>query len=54
MPAYDYQCKNCSKRFTLVMTIAEHESKRARCPKCKSTRAAQQLNEFFAQTSKKS
>ena len=54
MPTYDFRCDKCGKRFSLTMTIAEHDSKRARCPKCKSPRVTQQLHGFFAQTSKKS
>jgi putative FmdB family regulatory protein len=54
MPTYDYVCKKCRKKFSLVLTISAHDSKKARCPKCKSTQVEQQLNSFFAVTSKKS
>ena len=54
MPTYDYRCDKCGKRFSLTMTIAEHDTKRTRCPKCKSVRVMQQFRNFFAQTSKKS
>jgi len=54
MPAYDYRCDKCKKKFTRTMTIAEHENKRVRCPKCNSLRVKQQVGSFFAQTSKKS
>ena len=36
MPTYEYKCKKCGKKFELVMSMSEHESKRAACPKCKS------------------
>jgi len=54
MPTYDYLCKKCRKRFSLFLSIREHESKKIRCPKCKSTQVEQQWNPFFAVTSKKS
>jgi putative FmdB family regulatory protein len=54
MPAYDYACKKCRKRFSVTMTISEHDSGKVRCPKCKSLRVEQQIRAFFAQTSKKS
>jgi putative FmdB family regulatory protein len=54
MPSYDYICRKCGKKFTLVMTISEHDRKKIRCPKCSSVRAEQQYHPFFAVTSKKS
>jgi putative FmdB family regulatory protein len=54
MPIYDYRCEKCGKKFTLTLTIREHEAKKTRCPKCKSTRVEQQFGSFFAVTSKKS
>ena len=54
MPTYDFRCEKCKKKFTLMMTISEYESKKVRCPKCKSTRVKQQISSFQAITSKKS
>jgi putative FmdB family regulatory protein len=54
MPAYDYQCLKCDKPFSLTMTIAERESRKIRCPRCRSIRVRQILTSFFAQTAKKS
>jgi putative FmdB family regulatory protein len=54
MPIYEYKCKKCAKKFTLTLTISEHDTKRIRCPKCSSTLIEQQFAEFFAVTSKKS
>jgi putative FmdB family regulatory protein len=54
MPTYDYLCKKCRKKFSLFLSIRTHEEKKVRCPKCKSTQVEQQLNSFFAVTSKKS
>ncbi len=54
MPTYDYVCNKCRKKFTVVMTISEHDKKKIRCPKCSSLRVEQQFHSFFAVTSKKS
>jgi len=54
MPTYDYACKKCRKKFSLTMTISEHDRKRVRCPKCKSLSVEQQFGSFFAVTAKKS
>jgi len=54
MPTYEYICKECGKKFTLVMTIGEHDKKKPRCPKCASNKTEQCVHAFYAQTSKKS
>ncbi len=54
MPTYDYLCRKCRKKFSLIMTISAHDKKKVRCPKCKSTQVEQQLNSFFAVTARKS
>lgn len=54
MPAYDFRCEKCRKRFTLTLTISEYERTKVRCPKCKSTRVKQEITPFQVVTSKKS
>jgi putative FmdB family regulatory protein len=54
MPTYEYSCSECKKRFSLVMTIREHDKRRVKCPKCASQRVTQAVQDFFATTSKKS
>ncbi|MBN2123700.1 MAG: zinc ribbon domain-containing protein [Deltaproteobacteria bacterium] len=54
MPSYDFVCEKCKKKFTLVLSISEHEKTKFRCPKCKSTKVKQQISTFQVQTSKKS
>ena len=54
MPTYEYVCPQCKKRFSLVMSIKDHDRRRIKCPKCANTRVAQTVQGFFATTSKKS
>ena len=54
MPTYEYECQNCKKHFSRVLSIAEHDKKAVTCPKCKSRKVKQILSPFTAQTSKKS
>ncbi len=54
MPTYDFRCGECRKRYTLTMSIAEHDHKRIKCPKCGSRKAEPVFTSFFAKTSRKS
>ena len=54
MPTYDFRCDKCKKRFSIMMTVSEHGSRKIKCPKCKSTRVKQQISSFQTITSKKS
>jgi putative FmdB family regulatory protein len=54
MPVYDYACGKCGKKFTVTMSIGDHDKHRVRCPKCKSSGVRQQISGFYAKTSKKS
>ncbi|MCL5005449.1 MAG: zinc ribbon domain-containing protein [Acidobacteria bacterium] len=54
MPIYEYVCKQCNKKFTLTLSLAEYEKARPACPKCKSKKVEQCFASFFAVTSKKS
>lgn len=54
MPTYEYVCKECKKRFTRILSIAEYEKTRPACPKCKSRKIEQVPAAFFAVTAKKS
>jgi putative FmdB family regulatory protein len=54
MPLYEYLCKKCGETFTLTMTINDHDKKRVQCPSCKGTKVEQQVQSFFAKTSRKS
>jgi len=53
MPIYEYVCKECSKKFTCVLTITEHEEIVPACPKCKSRKVEQLPAVFLAVGSRK-
>ena len=54
MPAYDYRCTACRKKFQLVHSISEHEKKRVKCPKCSSSKVERVFSAAFVKTTKKS
>jgi putative FmdB family regulatory protein len=54
MPTYEYRCPDCKKKFTLILSIAEHDAKKAKCPKCGGKKLDQILSGFQVKTSKKS
>ena len=54
MPTYEYECEECKKKFSRILSIAEHGKKAVKCPKCKSKKVRQVVSSFIAQTSKKS
>jgi putative FmdB family regulatory protein len=55
MPAYEYDCKDCGKEFTVFLSIKEFEAKpKVKCPHCQSDNVRKKLTGFFTKTSKKS
>lgn len=54
MPTYEYECRDCGKKFALVTTIAEHDKGKAACPKCKGRKVKQVVSSFITKTSRKS
>ena len=54
MPHYEYLCSACGKKFSLSLTLDEHEKGKVKCPKCGSNKVEQQWAAFYATTSKKS
>jgi putative FmdB family regulatory protein len=54
MPTYEYLCKQCNKRFDVVLTLSDHaKHPKQPCPKCKSRNVEQRVSAFKAVTSKK-
>jgi putative FmdB family regulatory protein len=54
MPTYVYCCQECGKNFERTEHIAQHESMKHRCPKCKSTKITHAISPFFAKAARKS
>jgi putative FmdB family regulatory protein len=34
MPRYEFYCDDCKKSFELILTFAEYEKGKIKCPKC--------------------
>jgi putative FmdB family regulatory protein len=54
MPRYEFYCEDCKKPFEILLTLAEHEQDKVKCPKCGGKQLQQEAAAFFAVTSKKS
>ena len=54
MPTYDYHCPKCNKKFSLTMSIKDHDAGKVKCPKCGAKKVEQLITLFQAKTSRKS
>ena len=54
MPTYEFLCKGCGKKFTLVLSLSEYEKKNTHCPSCGAIQVEQQVHSVYTKTSKKS
>jgi len=54
MPFYEFACEECGKRFSLVLSMKERESRRITCPGCGSGKVTALITGFSVKTSKKS
>jgi len=55
MPAYEYECKDCNRGFTVFLSLQEYEAKpKIKCPHCESDNVQKKISVFTAKTSKKS
>jgi putative FmdB family regulatory protein len=54
MPSYEYRCPKCRKKFTLILSIAEHDAGKGKCPKCGGKKLEQLITTFQVKTSRKS
>ncbi len=43
MPAYDYRCLDCNKRFDVFLTYREYGQKQVVCPHCGSSRVQRRI-----------
>jgi putative FmdB family regulatory protein len=53
MPLYEYVCRKCHKKFSEVLSIKDHDTKKLHCPKCKSADLQKVIEPFFAKTASK-
>ena len=54
MPSYEYRCPKCNKKFTLILSIGEHDAGKAKCPECGEKELKQLITAFQVKTSRKS
>lgn len=54
MPTYEYECLDCKKKFSVILSIPEHEKTKASCPMCKGKKVKQSISTFTTKTSRKS
>ncbi len=54
MAVYDYECRTCGHEFQVVESMATHEKRRPKCPKCRSTKVERVFTGAFVKTGKKS
>jgi len=43
MPAYDYRCLNCKKRFDIIMSYSEYGTRPVNCPHCGSDHVTRRI-----------
>jgi len=53
MPSYDYRCPECKKKFSVMLTIKQHDARKAKCPKCGNKKVEQLISHFMTKTSRK-
>ena len=54
MPTYEYLCPKCKKKFTVMLSISDHDAGKAKCPKCGGKKLEQLITSFQTKTSRKS
>lgn len=54
MPTYEFVCDKCGQSFAVILSLADYEKKKYKCPECGSKKITQQITTFQAVTSKKS
>ena len=54
MPRYEFYCDDCKKPFEVILSLAEHEKGKIKCPHCGKQHVHQEAAAFFVTTSKKS
>jgi len=53
MAVYEYECRDCGKRFELSMSMSEHDRRRTEspaCPECGKSDTSQVVSLFSCKT----
>ncbi|MTI81207.1 MAG: zinc ribbon domain-containing protein [Firmicutes bacterium] len=45
MPIYDFKCKDCGEKFTVMVSISEKD--KVKCPECDCDNIQQLMSGFF-------
>lgn len=53
MALYENVSRKCQKKFAEVLSVEEHETKKAECPSCKSRDVDKVIESFFGRTTSK-
>ena len=51
---FKFYCEDCKRPFEIILSLAEYEKGKVKCPKCGGQQVHQEVAAFFAVTSKKS
>ena len=54
MPMYEYKCLVCGNKFTVALSLKDHDTGRVSCPACRSVQTEQLFTSVMAKTSRKS
>ena len=54
MPVYEFECLDCGKEVTLVISVSEYEKKDFKCPECGSKKLERLVSSVQVVTTKKS
>lgn len=54
MPTYEYRCGSCGEVFEHHESVAEHETMKPKCPKCRNEKVTRAYSRFYVKTAKKS
>nr|WP_204615438.1 zinc ribbon domain-containing protein [Desulforadius tongensis] len=49
MPTYEFKCKECGKKFTVMVSVTEKDQ--VKCPECGSAKIQQLITGFFTKGS---
>ncbi len=46
MPLFEFQCRKCEHQFEELLTVAEVEDGKVKCPACRSKRVEREFSAF--------